>query len=108
MLPAGHPVRTEPTGHFSFPVRQSEHDGAVEVCEYLPAAHSMHATAPMPVPVSVIEPAAQSLHESTFDAAEYWPGAHAAQVVAPAFGPVLVTDPGGHAMQEVEPGAGWW
>ena len=59
------------------------HDAAAEVAEYLPAAHSRHELAPVPVPTFVIDPAAQSEHDATFDAGEYLPAAHAVQRTAP-------------------------
>ena len=40
---------------------QAVHDATSEAVEYLPAPHSVHVLAPVPVPVFVIEPAAHVL-----------------------------------------------
>ena len=75
------------------------HDGAAEVVEYLPAAHSVHVVAPVAVPVFVIEPAAQSVHEATFELVEYLPATHGVQVFAPALVPVSAMEPAAHSEQ---------
>jgi hypothetical protein len=41
--------------------------GAVE---YFPTAHTVHVVAPVPAPLSVIDPAAQAVHCATSDAVE--------------------------------------
>ena len=69
------------------------HDAAAEVVEYLPAAHSVHVEAPVPVPVFVTEPAVHSVHDATFEAAEYLPVTHGVHVFAPTLVPVSVIEP---------------
>ena len=59
----------------------------------MPAAHAVHATAPVPVPVFVMEPAAQSIHDAAFEAVEYFAASHAVHVVAPVAVPVFVIEP---------------
>ena len=75
------------------------HDAAAKFAEYLPAAHSRHELAPVPVPTFVIDPAAQVVHDATFDAVEYLPAAHAVHVVAPADEFVSVIEPAAHSEQ---------
>ena len=75
------------------------HAATFDAVEYLPTAQSVHVVAPVPVPASVMEPAAQSVHDATFDAVEYLPAAHASHFVAPADRPVLVIEPARHALQ---------
>jgi hypothetical protein len=43
-------------------------------------AHGVHVTAPVPVPVFVIEPAAHVVHSAMFEAVEYFPRSHAVHV----------------------------
>ena len=66
------------------------HDITFDAVEYRPAAHSVHATAPVLVPAFVIEPAEQSIHAATFEAVEYLPAAHAKHSFAPEALPVSV------------------
>ena len=75
------------------------HAFAFDAAEYSPAAHGLHAVAPMLGPVSVIEPAAHFVQSATPDAFEYLPAAHFLHVVAPVEGPLLVIEPAGQAMQ---------
>ncbi len=75
------------------------HDEPVDVIEYLPAAHALHAIAPAAVPVSVIDPAPHSMHELVAEVAEYLPAAHAVHVVAAALLPVSVIEPALHGEQ---------
>ena len=75
------------------------HAATFDAVEYLPTAHAVHVVAPVPVPASVMEPAAQSVHDATFDAVEYLPAAHASHFVAAADKPVFVIEPARHALQ---------
>jgi hypothetical protein len=50
------------------PAVQLEHPGTFDAVEYCPAAHAMQLLAPVPVPVSVREPAAQAMHEAAVPA----------------------------------------
>ena len=58
----------------------------------------MHVTAPVAVPVFVIDPAAHTVHASTLDAVEYSPAGQAMQAVPPGAVPVSVLDPAAHAV----------
>ena len=84
------------------PAAHSEHDATFDAAENFPAAHTVQLTAPVLVPVFVMDPARQSVHDATFDAAENFPAAHAVQVVPPAFTPVSVMDPAGHGVHVAE------
>jgi hypothetical protein len=101
------------------PAGQSVHAATFDFFEYLPTSHSVHVTAPVLLPLSVIEPAAhvmqsdasseatiptyspagQSVHDATFDAVEYLPATHTVHVVAPALVPVSVIEPAAHTLQ---------
>ena len=60
----------EPVTSTNLPALQLVQAATFEAIEYLPAVHGVHAEAPVPVPVFVIEPALQMVHESTFDCEE--------------------------------------
>ena len=90
-----------------------------DAVEYLPSAHAVHVVAPVPMPVSVMDPAAQvwqaeaevwfvklwyvpalqSVQDATSDAVEYLPPVHAVHVVAPVFVPLSVMDPAAQVEQ---------
>ena len=72
------------------------HDATLEAVEYLPAAHGVHAFAPAPLPVSVIEPAAQSEQYDLPPPDWYLPGSHASHLAASVVDEVC---PAGHVLQ---------
>ena len=74
-------------------------EATFDAVEYLPTAHAVHVVAPVPVPASVIEPAAQPAHVESVEFVEYLPAAHSSHVVAPAPVPILVIEPARHALQ---------
>jgi hypothetical protein len=41
-----------------------------DAVEYFPTAHAVHVVAPVPAPLSVIDPAAQAVHCATSDSVE--------------------------------------
>ena len=84
------------------------HDATADAVEYLPAAHSVHAVAPVLTTVFVIEPAAQSVHDATFELVEYLPASHAAQAFAPALVPASVIEPAAHSGQYDWPSFAWY
>ena len=110
--PAGHTLQSpssfEPAVAAYLPTSQSVHALAFDAVEYLPTAHSVHVVAPIPVPVSVIDPAAHALHAATFDAIEYLPAVHAVHEIAPATVPLPVIEPA-HApfFQDMDDEMGW-
>jgi hypothetical protein len=55
------------------------HEVTFDIVEYSPAAHSVHELAPVPVPLSVIEPAAQSLQYPWPSLDWYLPAGHSTQ-----------------------------
>ena len=55
--------------------------------------------APVPAPLSVIDPAVQLVHDATLDPVEYVPAAHAVHKLAPGAVPVSVIEPATHALQ---------
>ena len=65
------------------PAGQVEQAVTFDSVEYVPASHTLHAVAPVPV-LPVMEPAGQAVHVSVFEAAEYVPGVHTLQACAPA------------------------
>ena len=83
------------------------HDAAVDVVEYLPAAHPAQVVAPALAPVFVIDPALQSVHGAV-DAVENLPAPHAVHMVAPAKEPVFVTDPAAQSEQNDLPPSDWY
>ena len=86
----------------------SLHESTLEAVEYLPNSQLVHSVAPLPGPVSVIEPARQSSHDSILDAAEYFPAGHSLHDEAPGLLPVSVIEPASQALQAlalVEPRA---
>jgi hypothetical protein len=79
------------------------HASTLDAVEYLPTAHAVHVVAPLPAPLSVIEPAAHSVHDATLDTIEYVPVVHAVHELAPVPVPVSVTEPASHRLQKVAP-----
>jgi hypothetical protein len=64
-------ANAEPVVSTYVPATQPMHDVArCDAIEYFPTAHSVHVVAPVPAPLSVIEPAAQAVHCATSDAVE--------------------------------------
>ena len=119
-LPGGQMVHAVFPAALNLPAAHEAHAEAADAVEYFPEEHTVHALAPVPVPVFVIEPglqemqavlpctfwywpAGQLMQEATFDAVEYFPVAHFEQVFAPVLVPVLVIDPAGQAMHPVAP-----
>ena len=70
-----------------------------DAVEYLPTAHAVHVVAPVPAPLSVIEPATHSVHDATLDTIEYAPAAHAVHVLEPVAVPLSVIEPATQALQ---------
>jgi hypothetical protein len=70
-----------------------------DAVEYCPMAQAVQVVAPVPAPLSVIEPDTQAVHSSTSDAVEYLPAAHAVHVLEPAAVPLSVIEPATHAVQ---------
>ena len=73
--PAAHAAQSlakaEPVVSTYVPAAHSMHVAArLDAVEYFPTAHAVHVVAPVPAPLSVIEPAAQAVQISTFDAVE--------------------------------------
>ena len=73
--PAAHSThslaKAEPVVSTYVPAPHSMHVAArLDAVEYFPTAHNVHVVAPVPAPLSVIEPAAQAVQISTFDAVE--------------------------------------
>ena len=99
-MPAGQPSHVEePSAAVYLPMLQSMQATVLDTVEYLPTAHAVHVVAPVPAPLSVIEPAAHAMHAATFDAVEYCPAVHALQELAPAAVPVSVIEPATHTLQ---------
>ena len=71
----------------------------LDAVEYFPTAHAVHVVAPVPAPLSVIEPAEQPVQDSTSDAVEYVPAVHAMHALAPAAVPLSVIEPATHTLQ---------
>ena len=73
--PAAHSThslaKAEPVVSTYVPAPHSMHVAArLDAVEYLPTAHAVHVVAPVPAPLSVIDPAAQAVHCATSDAVE--------------------------------------
>ena len=73
--PAAHSAqllaRAEPVVSTYVPAPHSMHVAArLDAVEYFPTAHNVHVVAPVPAPLSVIDPAAQAVHCATSDAVE--------------------------------------
>ena len=73
--PAAHSThslaKAEPVVSTYVPAPHSMHVAArLDAVEYLPTAHAVHVVAPVPAPLSVIDPAAQAVHDGTSDAVE--------------------------------------
>ena len=73
--PAAHSAQSlakaEPVVSTYVPAAHSMHVAArLDAVEYFPTAHNVHVVAPVPAPLSVIDPAAQAVQISTFDAVE--------------------------------------
>ena len=73
--PAAHAAQSlakaEPVVSTYVPAPHSMHVAArLDAVEYFPTAHNVHVVAPVPAPLSVIEPAAQAVHCATSDAVE--------------------------------------
>jgi hypothetical protein len=91
------------------PSVQLEHAATFDAVEYFPAAHAVQLLAPVPVPVSVREPALHAMQlvwsvlpwyvaaahgaHAVVEAVLDWPAAHAVQLDAPTLSSVLVYDP---------------
>ena len=119
-LPAGQSMQAlaafEPVVPTYLPALQAMHAACEDAAAYHPAAHAVHVTPPVPVPVFVIEPAAHvmqsdasfepvadtylpashSMHVATFALVVYLPAAHALHNLAPVVVPVI--EPAGHAV----------
>ena len=73
--PAAHSAQSlakaEPVVSTYVPAAHSMHVAArLDAVEYFPTAHAVHVVAPVPAPLSVIDPAAQAVHCATSDAVE--------------------------------------
>ena len=73
--PAAHSAqllaKAEPAVSTYVPAPHSMHVAArLDAVEYFPTAHNVHVVAPVPAPLSVIDPAAQAVQISTSDAVE--------------------------------------
>jgi hypothetical protein len=71
----------------------------VDAIEYLPAPHSVHELAPLPLPVFVIDPAWHVEHTAALETVEYSPAPHSVQLLAPELAAVLVMEPAKHSRQ---------
>ena len=73
----------------------------LDAVENFPAGQAVHVTAPVAVPVFVMDPALQSVHDATLDAVEYFPAMQAVHAVAPVPMPLFVMDPAPHVWQSL-------
>ena len=102
--PAAHSAQSlaeaEPVVSTYLPATQPMHDVArVDAIEYCPTAQAVQVVAPVPAPLSVIEPAAQVVQDGTSDTVEYSPAAHSSHELAPAAVPLSVREPAKQALQ---------
>ena len=72
----------------------------------MPGWQRVQAVAPVPLPVSVIEPAPHAMHP-TVEAAENWPASHCVQALPPGSASVLVTEPASQTAQAAAVVANW-
>jgi hypothetical protein len=102
--PAAHAAQSlakaEPVVLLYLPATHPMHDVArFDAVEYCPMAQAVQVVAPVPTPLSVIEPAAQAVQDGTSDTVEYSPAAHAVHELEPAAVPLSVIEPAMHTVQ---------